>query len=377
MEKCWYRRRRCRYSRYSLIWNSCGSTGESYKIQKLKDAGDLRKYYRYFGTKDDFMRFSIIVPVCNCIEFFEECISSVRSQTYADWEMLIVDDGSTDGSGEIADKYAELDSRISVIHNINEGAFFARQTGISAARGDYILFLDSDDILNYEALDLLADTVDRNKADMILFGGKRFGDPRNADNVIGVFSEDARYIEKKELYRLIASGNSCNSLCLKAIKRSLFEGDMTDYGKFRGFSIGEDKVRLLYPATKANSVLLLPEVLYNYRYNAVSAVHNITSEKLPYFMANNMFEMTYSYMKKWGMDDSESIEAISVYYIRQFLQVFYGYKKYCKAKKQQKYFRKYQWKEITDTRAFRYALSTKLTLKEKLKLTFALLHVYF
>lgn len=91
------------------------------------------------------MLISIIVPVYNSANYLRRCIDSVISQIYADWELLLVDDGSTDGSASICDDYANKDSRIMVWHLANGGVGMARNFGLSQAHGDWITFCDSDD----------------------------------------------------------------------------------------------------------------------------------------------------------------------------------------------------------------------------------------
>ena len=91
--------------------------------------------------------FSIIVPVYNTEQFLDKCVSSILAQTYNDFELILVDDGSPDNCSQICDKYAQSDSRIKVIHKKNSGVSSARNLGISVARGTYIWFVDSDDYI--------------------------------------------------------------------------------------------------------------------------------------------------------------------------------------------------------------------------------------
>ena len=97
-------------------------------------------------------RISVIVPVYNARRYLETCIASVLSQSYSSLELLLIDDGSTDGSGVICDTWQAKDSRVRVIHTENRGVSSARNTGIETATGDYIAFLDADDALLDEAL---------------------------------------------------------------------------------------------------------------------------------------------------------------------------------------------------------------------------------
>ena len=90
---------------------------------------------------------SIIVPVYNVESYLNECIDSIINQTYRNLEIILIDDGSTDLSGEICDRYKEIDSRILVIHQKNQGAANAKNNGLDLATGDYISFVDSDDFI--------------------------------------------------------------------------------------------------------------------------------------------------------------------------------------------------------------------------------------
>ena len=98
------------------------------------------------------IEFSVIVPVYNVEQYLIRCLESLRRQTFEGYEAILVDDGSTDRSGAICDRYADMDSRFRVIHRQNGGLAAARNTGLDKAQGAYIMFLDSDDDLEKEAL---------------------------------------------------------------------------------------------------------------------------------------------------------------------------------------------------------------------------------
>ena len=113
---------------------------------------------------------SIITPVYNSERWLDKCINSVQSQTYKNFELILVNDGSTDNSGEICNKYADKDDRIKVIHTINQGVSSARNQGLELARGDYICFLDSDDAFKENLCEIISNTFDKNDIDIIIFG---------------------------------------------------------------------------------------------------------------------------------------------------------------------------------------------------------------
>ena len=115
------------------------------------------------------MKFSVIVPVYNVENYLEACISSVIAQSCRDYELILVDDGSTDGSGVLCDRLAEQ-YHCRVIHQENGGLGAARNTGIEAAQGDYLFFLDSDDFISLDTLQGLSAEMDQLPADIYTFG---------------------------------------------------------------------------------------------------------------------------------------------------------------------------------------------------------------
>ena len=117
------------------------------------------------------MRFSIIIPVYQVERYIDCALSSVAAQTFPGWEAVIVDDGSTDRSGAICRSYCCGDERFKMIRQDNAGLSAARNTGIAAAAGDYILFLDGDDFLKPDALERLAAQIDRAPVDIVCFNG--------------------------------------------------------------------------------------------------------------------------------------------------------------------------------------------------------------
>lgn len=116
------------------------------------------------------MEISIIVPVYNAMPFLVECIQSIQNQSFQNWELILIDDGSSDESGSYCDMIAAQDKRIKVHHQQNTGLVMARQTGIKLATGDYILFVDADDEIECEQLEQLYYKIKEVAADIILFG---------------------------------------------------------------------------------------------------------------------------------------------------------------------------------------------------------------
>ena len=113
------------------------------------------------------MKLSIIVPVYNVAQWLPETVDSVLEQTFRDFELILVDDGSGDGSGEICDSYAEKDSRVRVIHQKNAGVSAARNAGVAAAEGDWIGFVDSDDIIEKDMFAVMMALAEQYGADVV------------------------------------------------------------------------------------------------------------------------------------------------------------------------------------------------------------------
>lgn len=116
---------------------------------------------------------SVVIPVYNDEKFVAKSIESVKAQTFTDWELILVDDGSTDRSGEICDTYAKEDERIRVLHQENKGYSGARNTGLDAVTGEYVTFVDSDDWIEADALKCLYDGITKEDADYAI-GGVHF-----------------------------------------------------------------------------------------------------------------------------------------------------------------------------------------------------------
>lgn len=150
---------------------------------------------------------SVIVPVYNVIRYLDDCVSSLVNQTYKEIEIILVDDGSTDGSGNVCDEWARKDERITVIHKHNGGLSDARNVGCSMAKGKYIYFLDSDDFVSEDAIEVLCEVMNISNADSCFFDGVLFvdGHPENKD-----FS----YYTRKNAYPKLMSGKEALSAFL-------------------------------------------------------------------------------------------------------------------------------------------------------------------
>ena len=317
------------------------------------------------------MMFSIIVPVYNAEKSLAVCVQSVLDQSFEDWELILVNDGSTDNSKAVIAQLLQKDKRICAIHKENEGQLIARRKGMELAKGEFLLFLDCDDYWHPDCLSVLDRTIKKDAPDVVMFPAKRIGAARGAQEVICKICENPKWVDKSYFYWELISGVKLNSLCLKAWKRSLFDGDNTDYSRFAKVCWGEDRVQLLYPLTQANRILYIPDILYYYVDNPSSVTHRIEVERIPRMISNDTFELLYTYMKLWDMDMPEHRQAIAIQYLRNYINAYYKVRRSCKTATQKKEFRQYAWNAEVSKKAYRYMFSRKLKFREITKLILA------
>ena len=167
------------------------------------------------------MLFSIVVPIYKVEKYLRECVDSILCQSFSDFEIILVDDGSPDGCPRICDEYAEKDPRVKVIHKTNGGLSDARNTGLDAATGDYVIFLDSDDYWDdKDALSKTREVLFETSADVVTWRFKKYSE--DTKTLIQVGSDIAEQ-DKDNFEVLLKSKNLTVSACTKCIRRSMFE----------------------------------------------------------------------------------------------------------------------------------------------------------
>lgn len=218
---------------------------------------------------------SIIVPVYNVKPYLSRCIESLLQQTYTNLEILLVDDGSTDGSAVICDEYAAKDSRIKVIHKPNGGVSSARNAGLRAATGDYIGFLDSDDYCDLTMFKVLVTQLETAAADTAVCG---FFNEETPGNFVPYFSGEQKtycFVAEEQITNLLQNryySCSCSDklFCRNVLDGLFFDETVTHY----------EDLLFLYEAMKRSSKLAFyPEPLYYYCTNQGSASTSRFSDK--------------------------------------------------------------------------------------------------
>lgn len=204
---------------------------------------------------------SIIVPIYNSEEYLEECIASILNQTYKNFELILINDGSTDRSQEICELYKNKDPRVITINKKNEGVSETRNHGIKAARGKYILFVDSDDIVSKDWIEVLYKTISKYEKNLII-SGYCTKSKSSSQETKTIFSENElnSIINKKDFF-LIYEKHLINSPCNKIYRASILKKYDIKFKK--DISLGEDLLFNLEYLKYIDSIILINKPLYN------------------------------------------------------------------------------------------------------------------
>lgn len=201
---------------------------------------------------------SVIVPVYNTRAYLEECVRSVESQTFTDFELLLIDDGSTDGSGALCDSLSRQDARIRVVHQKNQGRSAVRNNGVDMARGEYVLFIDSDDFTEPEMFAEMVGAARQNDADVVMC---RYNMMDHRHNILSTHGDTGRrVISSLDATAMVMKDREIRSyLWNKLIRRSVFDGV-----RFPADRNYEDMATVYRLIDRANKVVAIPYVGYNY-----------------------------------------------------------------------------------------------------------------
>lgn len=222
---------------------------------------------------DDTLLVSVVIPVCNVARYLDACVSSIVQQTYADLQIVLVDDGSTDGSSELCDYWARRDSRVEVVHQSNSGVSAARNVGLSRVRGRYVMFVDGDDVLDSRGIGMLVSHAIAHHSQIVFFSnsvdylvdGTLVSQRRNHMTPFEVSSSDAflsRYVELSRNEYVCPPWNKLFDMSLVTAVGACFPEDVR---------YGEDLVFNMKLYAAAERVSLIDEPLYHYVVRSTSA----------------------------------------------------------------------------------------------------------
>lgn len=247
------------------------------------------------------MKFSVLVPVYNVKPYLAECLDSILNQGYEDMELIIVNDGSTDGSEEICREYEKrFPGRLRLIEQRNRGLLLARRAAIDVAQGDYLIFVDSDDALRADALHVIDRHLSRTDVDVLLFQASRsplFDVPYF--NHEGLYEDmvDGEFVPNETIRKQLALTHNVNSMWAKAIRRDCI-GQGSDYEEYEGLQYGEDLLQMCPIFDDAKSFAISSEILYFYRDNGASISHHVSFSRLE-DIGEARSRLAF-YVKKWN-----------------------------------------------------------------------------
>lgn len=225
--------------------------------------------------------FSVIIPVYNAEKYLNQCLDSIMEQNYKSFEVIVVNDGSSDNSGAICDHYVNIDLRFKVIHKENGGVTSARKAAAKEAKGQYIVCVDSDDWISPDYLAVFAEEITRNSPDIICCGYYVASENGNTampvPNTTGFYDKDRI---RDEIFPMLIQTKQAiyfrPSLWAKAFRRDLFDSQQRSIdGRIM---VGEDGACVIPCIFNAKSISILPECTYYYRIN----YNSITKTRKPF-----------------------------------------------------------------------------------------------
>lgn len=208
------------------------------------------------------MKISVIIPVYNMRNYLCECVNSILKNNYDDYEVIMIDDGSDDGSGEICDDYSNRYNNIHVFHQKNMGLLCARREGLKKSSGEYIMFCDADDKISDKSLSLLSNEIDNSNADVILYNIMLLDGHKHP--FYEHLFKNHQLIDKKVILNEIWTTLKYNSMCGKIFKRSIADINK-DYSSMYKNNFGEDFLQSVYIFLNCDSIDYLDEYIYYYR----------------------------------------------------------------------------------------------------------------
>ena len=261
--------------------------------------------------------YSVIVPIYKVEKYLPQCIESILAQTHKDFELILVDDGSPDSCPAICDRYKAKDGRVQVIHKENGGLVSARKAGLEIASGDYICFVDGDDFILDNMLEVFNNVIEREKCDILCAEYSKYYDeehiiPKRQEIVEGLYEkEDLR----SQIYpRMLSSSvffkfGVMPNLVTKCIKREILCAVYKTMPN--NISLGEDAA-VSYPALlKSNKVQFIDYSGYMYRQNFDSMTH--TYDETLFIKIKNLIEHLKTVKKSMEWQDGNQINEYAVY----------------------------------------------------------------
>jgi len=247
--------------------------------------------------------FSIIVPCFNGGEFLDECLQSIMNQSFQNFELIIINDGSTDNSLSIALKYKNnYPEKINLINQKNKGEIRSRLKGMNVATSDYIFYVDADDVLSIDALELVNNAITTTKSDLLIFDLSTTADFKTKLFNYSIYHlATFEHESKNKIYEYVAN-YTMNSIVAKVFKKELFKPDfpMEDYSDV---IVGIDLIHSLPIVNHAKKIVYIQDDIYFYRQHKSNITNRfnhryLSSEKKAVLLLKD-------YLKNWNISDYE------------------------------------------------------------------------
>ena len=258
------------------------------------------------------MFFSILIPVYNTTEYLPECMDSVLSQTFTDFEVVLIDDGSAEECAKLCDDYEKSNACVRVIHKQNEGLMMTRRRGFKEAKGEYFICVDSDDKLHdSRALEKIRSLIKSSGCDLVIYNYVYGAGGGRAETVRTVFDHKSGHLfrgdSKKEVYEKLLTTNYMNNIWIKCPSRDIVDID-TDYSEWKDDICRAEDLFQSYPMlNNAKCIGYIKDPLYYYRW-APDSISN--KYKFGFFYSFKcIFNREESYLKKWNLSKEITAKA--------------------------------------------------------------------
>ncbi|MBO7370568.1 MAG: glycosyltransferase, partial [Campylobacter sp.] len=240
---------------------------------------------------------SVIIPVYNVENFLPDCLNSVISQTYTNLEIILVDDGSSDKSGEICDEFAKNDTRIKVLHQKNSGQAVARNNALGIMQGEYLSFVDSDDIIDENYIQILFDLIKKYNTKISMAGYKEFSKNEQIQSykAENLQNNDEKLLEPKDIFIGSCIGEP---YYLTAVWRCLFHRDIFANLRFPSGEIHEDVAIWFEIFDNAKKIISSQKKIYFWRCNFNSTVRKKIDDKF-FIIIKNTEKFTSKFEQKY------------------------------------------------------------------------------
>ena len=259
--------------------------------------------------------FSILIPAYNAERYLEDALGSAVGQSFSDYEIVVANDGSTDSSLDIIINYSRKYDNISVLDGPNVGLLAVRRKLIREAKGEYVVFLDSDDALHQNALNVCEKAIKRTGADIVAFRYSCSADYKpngtSRDMLEHGYYDGANY----DLVKRHVCRGRFNNMWGKAIRRSCIDLE-GDYQAYRGLMHGEDLLQILPIIDRSSSLVQLDDILYFYRQSDLASTSQFRIKQLDDIAA--VLRCLFNYANKWG---DQCVNEAAIGEIRQYIKL--------------------------------------------------------